>query len=184
MKLGHSDVTNAHRVMHNRCCASPMRDCTANIVQSAPCTILPRRPSHRSSQRVGTTQYACSAAVHAIACSNLHTRVKKCESLFARCVREQRGQHKLHAHSSAVGSISSVAGKLFQLRNHNDTGRRTAQALPKEALVTGQIRRQENYNYTERRVIIYPLYIEEGKQGTKTHKQSPRPRGTHTGYTT
>ena len=42
---GHSDVTNAHRVMHHRCCASPMRDCIPNIAQRASCTIRPRRSS-------------------------------------------------------------------------------------------------------------------------------------------
>ena len=42
---GHSDVTNAHRVMQHRCCASPMRDCVPNIAQRASCTIRPRRPS-------------------------------------------------------------------------------------------------------------------------------------------
>ena len=44
-KTGHSDVTNAHRVMHHRRCASPMRDCIPNIAQRASCTIRSRRPS-------------------------------------------------------------------------------------------------------------------------------------------
>ena len=44
-KPGHSDVTNAHRVIPNRCCASPMRDCIPNIAQRASCTIRSRRPS-------------------------------------------------------------------------------------------------------------------------------------------
>ena len=44
-ETGHSDVTNAHRVMQHRCCASPMRDCIPNIAQRASCTIRPRRPS-------------------------------------------------------------------------------------------------------------------------------------------
>ena len=44
-ETGHSDVTNAHRVMHHRCCASPMRDCTPNIAQRASSTIRSRRPS-------------------------------------------------------------------------------------------------------------------------------------------
>ena len=40
-----------------------------------------------------------------------------------------------------------------------DTGGRTVQALPKETKVTGQMRRQTNYNYTERMFIIYLPYI-------------------------
>ena len=44
-ETGHSDVTSAHRVMHNRCYASPMRDCVPNIAQRASCTIHPHRPS-------------------------------------------------------------------------------------------------------------------------------------------
>ena len=58
------------------------------------------------------------------------------------------------------------------------------QALPRETLVTGQVRRQRITITTKRMFIIYPLYIEEGKQGTKTHKQSPRPGGTYTRHTT
>ena len=42
---GHFDVTNAHRVMHNRYGASPMRDCIPNIAQRASYTIRPRRSS-------------------------------------------------------------------------------------------------------------------------------------------
>ena len=39
-----------------------------------------------------------------------------------------------------------------------DTGGRTVQALPKGTQVTGQMRRQKNYNYTKRMVIIYLPY--------------------------
>ena len=48
-QLGHSNVTSAHRViLHTRCCASPMRDCTPNIAQCTPTRILPSQAvSHR-----------------------------------------------------------------------------------------------------------------------------------------
>ena len=48
-------------------------------------------------------------AMHAIARSNTHTGSKKCESLFAHYTHKERRQHKLHAHSSAIGSTLSVA---------------------------------------------------------------------------
>ena len=44
-ETGHSDVTNAHRIIPNRCCASSMHDCAPNIAQCASCTIRPCRPS-------------------------------------------------------------------------------------------------------------------------------------------
>ena len=172
-------MTNAHRVMHHRCCASPMRDCTPNIAQRASCTIRPRRSSasfistgwNRPAHFPGcSTRYCAQQSAH----WTQKMRIAVC-ALRAK----QQGQHELHALSTAVGSTSSVAGKLSWLRNHNDTGGRTAQALPREAQETGQIRRQRITITTKRMVIIYPLYIEEGKEGAKTHKQSPRPGGTH-----
>ena len=60
-----------------------------------------------------------------------------------------------------------------------DTGGRTAQVLPKETLVTGQVRRQRITITTVRMVIIYPLYIEEGKQGAK-HINNPHVQGART----
>ena len=140
IKLGHSDVTSAHRVIprdavHRPCAIALPTSSSARPLESARAS---RR--HHSIQGVGTVPRAFLAAMHAIARSNPHAEGKKCESLFARCA------HKLHAHSSAIGSTSTVAGKLFQLRNHNDTGGRTVQVLPKETLVTGQVRRQKNYN--------------------------------------
>ena len=71
---------------------------------------------------------------------------KKCESLFARAACKPRGQHELHAHSSAVGSTATVVGKLFQLRNHNDTGGRTVQVLPMETQVHWANETSKNYN--------------------------------------
>ena len=137
IKLGHSIVTNAHRVIprdavHRPCVSALPTSPSARTLESA------RAGGCRSSsQRVGAVQRDCSAVVHAIARSNPDTRTKKCELLFARATHEQRGQHELHAHSSAVGTTATDARKLFQLRNHNDAGGRTAQALPKETLVTG-----------------------------------------------
>ena len=38
----------------------------------------------------------------------------------------------------------------------DDTGGRTAQALPKETYCTGQVRRQKNYNYNSEIVHYIP----------------------------
>ena len=54
---------------------------------------------------------------------------------------------------------------------------------PKRHSATGQMRRQRITIKTERQFIIYPLYIEGGKQSAKTHKQSPCSGGTHTRHT-
>ena len=156
MELGHSDVTNAHRVIprdavHRRCAIALPTSSSVRLVGSS----RAGRP-HRSFQRVGTVQCACSAAVHAIVCSNPHTGVKKCKSLFVHCAREQRGQHELHAHSSAVGSTSTVVRKLFQLRNHNDTGGRTVQVLPREAQFHWADETSKNYKLNREDVYYIP----------------------------
>ena len=124
-------MTNAHRVIprdavHRPCVIAPPTSPSACPVESA---LTGRHTS--SIPGVGTIQRASPAAIHAIARSNLHAEPKKCESLFARCACKQRGQHKLHAHSSAVGSSFLVAGKLFQLRNHNDTKAGPSRSSPK-----------------------------------------------------
>ena len=146
MKLGHSDVTSVHRIIP---CDVVHRPC-AIALPTSPSVRLAKSSHanhpHRSSRRVGTTQHAFLATRHAIARSNPHAESDKCESLFARCAHKQRGQHELHAHSSAIGNTSSVAGKLFQLRNHNDTRGRTVQVLPREAQFHWADETSKNYN--------------------------------------
>ena len=173
MKLGHYDVTSAHRVI--------LRDAV-----HCPCAIaLPTSPSarplesahagrrHHSIQGVGTAQRAFLAAVHAIACNNPHTGLKKV-----------RRQHELHALSTAVGSTSSVVGKLFWLRNHNDTGGVLCRSSPERHSFTGQMRHQR-ITIKQRSCSLYTYSTLSRRNRTQKHtKQSPRPGGTHTGHTT
>ena len=88
MKLGHSDVTNAHHVIprdavHCPCTIARPTSPSAHPLESARAS---RR--HCSFLGEGTVQHASPAAIHAIACSNPHAGPKKCESLFARCARK------------------------------------------------------------------------------------------------
>ena len=59
---------------------------------------------------------------------------------------------------------------------HANTGGRTVQALPKETQVTGQMRRQKNYNYREYQCSLYTLHW-VGETGRKAHKTIPTFRG-------
>ena len=73
----------------------------------------------------------------------------------AQIVRATRTACPLHV----VGSTLSAMGKLHCLRNHNDTGGRTVQALPRERQVTAQYWRTKNYNFHRDNVIISLPYI-------------------------
>ena len=63
---------------------------------------------------------------------------------------------------SLLLSLSEVGDSVqyYKWKMDDDTGGRTVQALPKETQITGQMRRQKNYNYRESMFIIYLLYIE------------------------
>ena len=65
------------------------------------------------------------------------------------------------------------------LRNQNDTVGRTTQVPPREAQVTGQIRRTKNCNYKEIRFILSLPYIGQAKQGAK-HIKNPHVQGART----
>ena len=81
-ETGHSDVTNAHRVMHHRRCASPMRDCIPNIAQRASCTIRPRRPS----KIIASTGLELPSVLLWMQCTLLRAAIRTLESKSAnRC---------------------------------------------------------------------------------------------------
>ena len=64
----------------------------------------------------------------------------------------------------------------------SDTGGRTVQVLPREAQVTGQNRRTKELQLQRGNVHYIPALHWAGETGRKTHKKSPLPGGTHTGW--
>ena len=87
---GHSDVTNAHRVIPRDSVHRPCAIASPTSPRARPTQSARAGHPHRSSQPVGTVQRTFPAALHAIARSNLRTGLKKCESLFARCAQTAR----------------------------------------------------------------------------------------------
>ena len=114
---GHSDVTNAHRVMHHRCCASPMRDCTPNIAQHSSCPIRRRRTA-ASFTPTGRDRLARSPGCSARYCAQQSAHwTQKRRIAVCYCARKQRGQR-------------GTACPLFSCRQHL-CRRREAASAPK-----------------------------------------------------
>ena len=72
-QTGHSDETSVHRVMHTRCCASPMCDCAPNIAQCTLTRIFPHRPSP-SFNPGGWNRLACFPGCSARYCAQQSAR--------------------------------------------------------------------------------------------------------------
>ena len=125
----HSDMTTAHCVIPSQCCESPMHDSVPNIAQPATTPILPRNLSQ--SFILGGWN-APARFPNYVASQQSANWAEKCESLFTRCTLMVRVALTT-CPLPVVGSILSAIRKPSALRNHNDTGLRIVQVLPREA---------------------------------------------------